>query len=162
MELKTFAAYSTSAQTRLYKFLLDKPEACASTFETIASFKSIHDLLAHMIGAEESWCARILGEELPPRYEGRAPESVAAIYADWRAQRKITESILEGAGAAELSRSLAVTLRVIDAQLQLTVEQILFQIFNHENFHRAQCSLLLQMQGIDPPLFDFVVEYMAR
>jgi uncharacterized damage-inducible protein DinB len=162
MELKTFASYSTSAQSRLYEFLLDKPEACAKPFETIATFKSIHDLLAHMIGAEEAWCARILGNELPPRYEQRAPESVSAIYADWQAQRQITQSIVDNADTAELSRSVPVTLQTINAQMVLTVELMLFQIFNHENYHRGQCSMLLQTQGIDPPPFDFVLEFMPR
>lgn len=162
MEIKTFAAYSLSAQTRLFEFLLDKPDACARAFETIAGFKSIHDLLAHMIGAEEAWCARILGEELPPRYEQRAPESVTAIYADWQAQRNITQSIIDRSDAGDLARSVPVTLKAINVQMELTVEQILFQIFNHENFHRAQCSTFLQMQEIDPPLFDFVLEYMPR
>jgi uncharacterized damage-inducible protein DinB len=162
MELKTFSAYSTSAQSRLYEFLLDKPEACAKTFETIASFKSIRDLLAHTVGAEEAWCARILGQELPPRYERRAPESVSEIYTDWRAQRQITQSIVDHADPSEMSRSVLVKLQTINAQMELTVEQMLFQIFNHENFHRAQCSTFLQMQEIDPPLFDFIFEYMPH
>jgi len=162
MELKTFADYSTSAQTRLYEFVLDKPDACAKKFETIGPCKSIRELLAHMIGAEEAWCARIQGNELPPRYEGRAPEDISAIFADWRAQRGITQSAVDNASPAELARSVHVRLLSINAEIDLTIEQMLFQIFNHENFHRGQCSMLLQMQGIDPPFFDYTLEFLRR
>jgi uncharacterized damage-inducible protein DinB len=162
MDIVSIFQYSTGVQRRLYDFLVDKPEAVAYQSDTIAEFKSVHDLLAHLNGCEQRWIVRILDQPIPERYELRAPEATHELYDDWRRLRSITEAAARDADPAELARPLSVKLQTSSITFTLTVEQILFHIVNHENFHRGQISMLLQQQHIDPPFFDYVYDFMPR
>ena len=162
MDIVSLVQYSTNAQTRLYEFLADKPEALSFEVDTLSPFKTIRDLVAHITGAEQRWTPRILGHDLPPRYEDSAPTSVDALFEDWKSIRSETTGAAQSANRTELDRVILVTLQSSDVSFNLTVEQILLHIINHENFHRAQCSMLLQLQKFDPPYFDYVFEFMPH
>jgi uncharacterized damage-inducible protein DinB len=162
VDIVSIVQYSTSAQQRLYDFLSDKPGAVSYKVDTLAEFKSIRDILVHLNGAEERWTKRIVGYELPQRYEASAPDSMHELYADWRRLRSATEAAARAADADELKRAIPVKLQTSRITLTLTIEQILFHILNHENFHRGQCSMLLQQQKIDPPYFDFIYDFMPK
>jgi len=156
MELITIARYSTAAQELLYEFVIDRPQCWSEPIETLSQHRTIRALLAHSLGAEMRWNARIKGEPQPPRYESTAPSDISQIHKDWRRQRELTTSIIQSADRAELDRVLDVTIPMWLYNGKLSVEEILFHIFSHENYHRGQCSMLLQHQAIDPPNFDYI------
>jgi uncharacterized damage-inducible protein DinB len=161
MDLEPLLTYSTNAQTRLYEFLLQHPESIEKEFDTIAQFKTIRRQLAHVTGAEQRWTTRIVGTYPPAtRYEDIAPKDIQSIYNDWKSLRAETHSAL--ATCTDLNRVLEIKLGTGEPPFPLTIEQILIHVVNHENFHRGQCSMMLQLQHIDPPYFDFIFEYMGR
>jgi uncharacterized damage-inducible protein DinB len=162
MDIISIVQYSTNAQSRLYDFLLDKPHAVGYHADTLAQFKSIRDILIHLIDAEQRWTNRILGLELPQHYHADAPDMTQELYDDWRHIRAKTESAARSADAVELERSIEVKLQTTGIVFTISVEQMLYHIVNHENFHRGQCSTLLQLQKIDPPYFDFIYDFMPR
>jgi uncharacterized damage-inducible protein DinB len=157
MELITIARYSTSAQEHLYEFVIGHPETWSEPLETISQHRTIRALLAHGIGAEQRWVARINGEPQPERYETSAPVDVVHIHKDWRKERDRTMSIIHEADRAEMDRRIDVSIPAMNWSGTLTVEEILFHILNHESYHRAQVSMLLQHQAVDPPNFDFTL-----
>ncbi len=154
MELQTILQYSDKSRTLLRETLAANESLFERAFATTSEFTSIRKLLTHIIGAEERWLARIEDRERPPRYEELTAKSLGEMWDDWDRVRAVTRQCLS---AADLSRTLHVELPMWQYQRELTVEQILFHVFNHETHHRAQISMLLQHFGVDPPNFDFVL-----
>jgi uncharacterized damage-inducible protein DinB len=155
MELITIAHYSTDAQELLFEFVIARPETWTESLETISQHRTIRTLLAHCVGAEMRWLARIQGKAQPERYESAAPADVNQIHADWREQRDVTLSIIQSADQVELNREIAVSIPAQNYSDNLTIDEIVFHILNHENYHRGQCSMLLQHLAVDPPNFDY-------
>ncbi len=156
MKLITIGEYSIRAQRLLYNFVLANPGCERLTIETTSPFKTVHDLLAHSIGAETRWMARILGEPLPePRYEENAPREIEALRKDWQRYRKRTMTIIQAATSEELLRQIPYTLPGWVENGSLSFEEMVYHVFNHENYHRGQCSMILQQNGFEPPQFDY-------
>ena len=121
----------------------------------LVRMRSIRYIVSHMAAAEERWIERrIHGREITD-YEERAPDSVAGVFEDWEQIRGRTLEYVRGLNPDDFQRVYTIALRN-EVTLSLTVEQILFHIFNHETHHRAQISMALQQCGVDPPEFDFV------
>jgi uncharacterized damage-inducible protein DinB len=155
MDIRTLFDYSENARRLLRETLLAQPEAFDRPFETLADYASIRQLVAHIIGAEVRWITQRIGGQAVVRYEERVAESVEGVFADWDGIRATTRAFVDAQDAAGLSRSLPITLG--EWRGNLTVEQILFHLINHETHHRAQISMALQQMQIDPPNFDFVL-----
>jgi uncharacterized damage-inducible protein DinB len=155
MELITIAGYSTNAHEHLFEFVIGHPETWSEPLESISQHRTIRALLSHCLGAEQRWIARIKDAPQPERYESACPVSVVNIHKDFRRQRDETLAIINAADRAEMERRIDVSIPQINWADTLTVEEILFHIFNHESYHRAQVSMLLQHQAIDPPNFDY-------
>jgi uncharacterized damage-inducible protein DinB len=156
MKLITIASYSTSAQELLYEFVIARPHSWSEPIETLSQHRTVRSLLAHCVSAEIRWMERIQGSSRLTRYEPNASNDVVDIHRDWRKQRDLTLSIVETADRKELAREIDVAIPASSFHEALAVEDILFHIFNHEGYHRAQCSMLLQHLALDPPNFDFV------
>ena len=121
----------------------------------LREMRSIRYIASHMVGAEQRWVERrILGRDISD-YETCAATSIDDLFVDWDRTRSQTRAYLAKLNPDDYRRVYTVGLgeRWIGS---LTVEQILFHIFNHETHHRAQISMALQQFGLDPPDFDFV------
>jgi uncharacterized damage-inducible protein DinB len=153
MDLRSLFAYSENARHLLRETLESNPEVFDATFETCAGRNSIRGLLAHILGAEERWIeVRIGGRDIIP-YEDRLAETVTAMFQDWNAIRERTMAYLDRLAPEQMSE--VVVRKHHGWQDDLTNEQVLFHLINHETHHRAQISMQLQQRGIDPPNFDF-------
>jgi len=154
MDLQTILHYSDKARSLLRETLADNESLLDRPFGTTSQYTSIRKLMAHIIGAEERWLARIEQREVPARYEELMGKTPGELWDDWdRVRAGTRQCLLTG----DLSRSLRVELPMWQHEGDATVEQILFHVFNHETHHRAQISMLLQHFGVDPPNFDFVL-----
>jgi uncharacterized damage-inducible protein DinB len=148
-------AYSERCRAVLRETLAAHPEAFDRPFPTESRFNTIRMLLAHMIAAEERWVqVRIPGAPAGVRYEERAAATVEGVFADWESIRAVTRAFIEAQDEAGLARGITVDIEGWSDVL--SVEQILFHVFNHETHHRAQICLALMQQGIVPPDFDFI------
>lgn len=154
MDLPMILQYSDKARTLLHETLAAHESLFDRPFVTTSQFTSIRQLLAHVIGAEERWLARIEERERPPRYEDQSATTLEAMWNDWEHVRDVTRRCLP---SADLARPIHVEMPIFQYDREVTIEQILFHVFNHEAHHRAQISMLLQHFGADPPNFDFVL-----
>jgi uncharacterized damage-inducible protein DinB len=157
VDFQDLLRYSNNCRAVLRETLTANPEVFRREFETIARYNTVRMLLAHTIGAEERWIERRIGGREIVDYEERAGTTVASLYDDWDAIRQRTVAYVEALEPADYTRSLRVKLG--DWESDLTIGQILFHVFNHETYHRAQISMALQMAGIDPPNFDYVFHH---
>ena len=151
-------AYSDACNRLLAQTLCDAPQTFSAPFETMSNFRSIREIIAHIIGAEERWIKyRIQGETVPIIYEKRAAETIDGIFADANAIRAQTRAYLATLTSADLDKTIELNLPQLNYQGTLTIAEVLFHILTHETHHRGQIVMALQRQGIDSPNFDYVL-----
>ena len=149
-------AYSDTCWRLLGDSLVAVPDAWKDEFETTSRFNSIARLLAHCVGAEERLVGRRLQNlpiEIP--YEDRAAADWTGVYADHCQIRAATYAYLETLSDDDFVDPQPI-LPPTPERGALTRADILFQVLNHENFHRGQVILILQRIGGDPPNFDYM------
>ncbi len=163
MDIRSLLAYSDNSRDLLRETLAAHPEALNTPIETISAYKSIGQLVAHMIGAEQRWTIqRLYAEPRPLRYEETPADTLDGLFADWDTIRARTRAFVEAASEPALQQRIAFSLpNWNNYEETLTAEQILFHIFNHQNFHTAQISMALQQGGIDAPNFDYIFLHRA-
>lgn len=156
MDIRELYRYSDNCRRLLYETVKANPQVFDTPFQTLSSHMSVRRLIAHMIGAEQRWIEKYIGGRDIERYENNPPETIDALFADWERQRAKTEALIAALDPAGLSRRIPVNLPHWGFEQELTIEQLLFHIINHETHHRAQVSMALQQMQIDPPNFDFI------
>jgi uncharacterized damage-inducible protein DinB len=157
MHIPELLRYSDYSRRLLRATLEQREDVFDTPFETIAEFCTIRLLTAHIIGAEERWIMqRLRHATVGPRYETRAPLTVAGVFDDWERIRANTAAFVGSTGTSGLTGMVPVSLPQWGFEGKKTVEQILFHVFNHQTYHLGQISMALQQLRIDPPNFDYV------
>jgi len=158
MNIRRQVAYTENARRLLRETLVAYPDTLDQPFETTAQHKTIGQLVAHLVGAERRWTqGRLYGEARPPRYEDGAAGTLDGLFADWDAIRARTLAFAARADTAALSRVITTELPQWGVGVQVTAEEVLLHICNHQTWHLGQISMALQRQGVDPPNFDYVL-----
>lgn len=152
MTLEEIKDYSDAAVRQLETTLQESPQFIDKKFVTTSSFKTIRELVTHMVGADERWTGRINGQIPETRYEVRAPVDISDVFSDWRQLRVVLDKILQD--PVLIATTLDWQIPNGTTTRTLTVEQVVFHIFNHCTYHIGQISMLLQQFGEDPPNFD--------
>jgi uncharacterized damage-inducible protein DinB len=154
-DFDTLFAYSDNCRRLLYETLLSYPESFDASVETISQWSTIRLLLAHCIGAEERLVStRIQGKTLSASYEERAATTIEELFADADTIRDRTNAYRRTLTDADYDTPLSASSPPWN---NLTISDVLFQVFNHENYHRGQIIMILQSMRIDPPNFDFIL-----
>jgi len=157
MQIETLFNYSDNCRQLLADTLRQYPEELHATFTTTSQFDSIGRLLAHSIGAEERCVTMLIqGKPIPVMYEARAADTLDGLIEDAAAIRAETRRFLSTLTAEDYLQKITIS-RGAARGLVLTVEEILFHVINHENYHRGQIVTALQRRGIDPPNFDYIL-----
>lgn len=160
MDIRKLLSYTDNCRRLLQTTLAAHPDALNVPFETLSNFKSIHQLLAHCVGAEQRWVEqRLQNCESSARYETVAADTLDGLFRDWDNIRAKTRGVLDNIESPDnpmqLHQEIAYSLPQWGRTDILTVEEILFHVFNHQVYHLGQISMVLQQQGIDPPNFDY-------
>jgi len=158
MEIMELLRYADWSKERLRSTIEANPDAWDREYETISGYKSIRALTAHLAGAEERWLMRILRRPQPDlSYEVRSGLSVADVFEGWDGIRSALTEFVRTAGPEDLSAQHKVFLPSVNLDIDLRVDQMLWQIFNHQTYHLGQISTAFQRWSIDPPNFDVVL-----
>ena len=158
MDIRRQAAYTENARRLLRETLTAHPDTVDQQFETSGHYKTIGQLVAHLIGAEQRLTLeRLYAEGRPARYEEQPAKTLEGLFVDWDAIRARTLSFAAQADSAALGRIIVMELPQWGQTLQLTAEEVLLHICNHQTWHLGQVSMVLQQFGIDPPNFDYVL-----
>jgi uncharacterized damage-inducible protein DinB len=149
--------YSDNCRRLLRQTLLDNPGTWDQPLsQPLIEFKSIREIVVHAAGAEERWVKMRIGGREVPFYASRAPATIDGVFTDWDNFRSETYTFLEGQTLESLQKIYRITLGDNLWTGDLTVEQMLFHVLNHETHHRGQVSMALQQMDVDPPDFDFI------
>ncbi|WP_017733969.1 DinB family protein [Nafulsella turpanensis] len=120
---------------------------------TVANAKNFL-LMSHWLTAEEVWLSRLQGnvgpqeqlwKEFPlPELQEKAKKLSAA----WKAY-------LEEINAQKLRASVSYKNSKKEF-FSSSVEDILNHVINHSTYHRAQVASLLRLEGLEPPVSDYI------
>lgn len=155
MDIRRQVAYTENARRLLQETLNAHLTVLDQPFETIAQYRTISRLVAHLIGAEQRLTLERLYQEVrPPRYEEHATETLDGLFSDWDTIRARTLAFAAQADSTALSRVIIIGLPGVQT-IQITAEEVLLHICNHQTWHLGQISMALQRLGIDPPNFDY-------
>lgn len=154
MTYETQLGYSTNCWKQLEEILPQTPDLIHREYVTTSPFKSIFDVLLHIVGAEARWEARLrLGTHDPKMqsfekdFKGDLPELFAV-------QKKVRGMTVHQLSVINLDDVVPVVLANWNVELNMTKGEIVWHITNHERFHLGQVVMALQMFGEDPPNFD--------
>jgi uncharacterized damage-inducible protein DinB len=106
--------------------------------------KPIRDILVHMTGAEAYWIGHVVRGEARRRFDPVAFESLDAILAIWAPQRAATLGFVRS-----LTDEARVSRRAFpwDANHSASVEEIVWHVVTHEQYHRGQVFTRLALLG---------------
>ena len=123
-----------------------------------ATFDSIHDNFAHILGAQILWLSRWRGTSPAKLSAGVDFADLAAIRAGWVSHQTDLDRFL-----AQLTpQQLAGKIRYVNLAGQpfaYRLWQMLVHVVNHGTHHRGEIAELLTRAGHPPPPTDFLVYY---
>ena len=121
-----------------------------------ASYSSLRDTLAHLVGAEWIWLERWLGRT--PRALPAAEDfpTLAKVEERWR---EVEQRMREYLGQLD-DEAIARPLTYVNLKGQTwtyPLWQTLYHLTNHQSYHRGQVTTLLRQPGAQAPAVDFLV-----
>jgi uncharacterized damage-inducible protein DinB len=131
---------------------LNEPGAIAGGLGT----GSIHDMLAHIVGAEEIWLRRWQGEERAPLPVGSDFADIGVIAERWEEVERGRIEYLDRLADDKLDsdvRYMSVTRHVEE---RFPLWQTMLHITNHTTHHRADVSTALSRLGRAPESVDLI------
>jgi uncharacterized damage-inducible protein DinB len=159
-EIRQLYEYNSWANARVL-------EACAALSaeqrgrDLGTSHHSVHETLAHILGAEWVWLER---------WKGRSPTSLPAAHsfadlAQLRARWSVVEQDLLGfvraLGDSDLDRKIEYRTTEGRPYTQ-PFREMLQHLLNHGTYHRGQVSAMLRQLGGKPASTDLIVFYRER
>jgi len=126
-----------------------------------AFFRSIHNVLNHILVADRIWLGRLAGRVPEPGCIGvdgikSLDQEIASDFDELRRERDRTDTVIDAWVETVTADTLAGTLRFVrkgesrDVPLWWAVTQL----FNHQTHHRGQITNLLFQAGQDPGSTD--------
>lgn len=106
--------------------------------------RSIRDILVHLIAAEAYWIGYVIQRKPRERIRPEAFADLDAILARWKPQRQATGEFLSG-----LTPQTRASRRPFpwDASQSASVEEIVWHVVTHEQYHRGQMFTRLALLG---------------
>src|SRR4029077_13130921 len=95
MDLAELFDYSWNCNRLMHRTISGHAEAFERPFETLSAFKTIRDLMAHCVGAEQRWVEGQILNEPVDRYENRAAKTIDELFADLTATRTRTRGYFD-------------------------------------------------------------------
>ncbi len=110
-----------------------------------------HALFCHVLNAQHVWACRILGRQ--PKYTVWENYEVGLFTEISKENFELLDQVLQ---TIPIDREISYATFAGD-QYTGIVKDILFHVFNHSTYHRAQIATLFKESGITPPVTDFII-----
>ncbi len=122
------------------------------------SFYSPIGILTHIGNVEATWIGFIEGEPLDwrnPPHSTKEFSKIDPVVAFLKETRERTHEIIDGFSEKELQRALELEDASWLVNDQLTVEELVWIVFTHEQWHRGELLAAFWSQGVEPPRVDW-------
>lgn len=125
-----------------------------------SSFSSIRDTMVHILGAEELWLSRWLGEQGRTLLNPNDFPNHLAISERWDSFNNQIDDFLVSLKEEDLMREISYkNLEGVAYSLELWKQML--HVTNHSSFHRGQVVTMLRQLKIQPPSLDLVYYYLG-
>ena len=147
-DVNTLLDYHYWARDRMFEALEPLTPAQA-TQDLGGSFRSIHDVVAHLYAADAVWYSRWQGESPMSLLTGEAFPDLAAVRAAWLAHQPRRRAVVVDLGEAGITRVFAFTM-FSGQPTASPFWQMLQHLVNHGSYHRGQVTNKLRQLGAAP------------
>lgn len=117
------------------------------------SVKSIHEILVHMLGAEEFWVYHVLQGGPRTKRDPASFPTPDALEESWRPIREETVAYLQSLKDEELARRVPLPW---NPSASRTAQEIIWHLVTHEFHHKGQVCTRLVMAGVEVPDLDLI------
>lgn len=159
-DVRTLFTYDSWANRRMM-------DACAAltpeqfTRDLGSSFRSVHDTLAHIMGAQWIWLERFRGRSPSALPSGAEFADLASLKARCEQVQRDLSSYVDGLSAADLECSF--DYRDLKGNPHSSVlGHTLQHLANHGTYHRGQVTTMLRQLGAKPVSTDMIGFYRER
>ncbi|SDI08336.1 DinB family protein [Desulfosporosinus hippei] len=126
-----------------------------------SSFKSIRDTMVHILGAEELWLSRWIGEQGRTLLNPVDYPNYLAMAERWGDFSSQIDSFLMSLTETELLEEISYkNLEGVAYTLELWKQML--HVTNHSSFHRGQVVTMLRQVNKQPPSLDMIYYYLAK
>ena len=123
-----------------------------------SSFKSIRDTMVHILGAEELWLSRWVGEQGRTLLNSDDFQTCSSLADRWDGYRDQINSFILSLTEENLSQEISYkNLKGIPYSLELWKQML--HVTNHSSFHRGQAVTMLRQLKKQPPSLDLISYY---
>ena len=123
-----------------------------------SSFKSIRNTMVHILGAEELWLSRWMGEHGRTLLISDDFPTYTSLTERWDDFRNQIDPFLESLTESDLMEEISYkNLKGIPYSLELWKQML--HVTNHSSFHRGQAVTMLRQLMKQPPSLDLISYY---
>ena len=123
-----------------------------------SSFKSIRDTMVHILGAEELWLSRWVGEQGRNLLNSDDFPTYSSLIGRWDDFRNQINSFVLTLTEENLTQEISYkNLKGVPFSLDLWKQMI--HVTNHSSFHRGQAVTMLRQLKKQPPSLDLISYY---
>lgn len=135
-----------------FKYNLDKNQMMISyLFENQNDLnEKIHVLISHILNAHEIWNTRIL--KVPTQFAVWQLQDWIAMKEVDQNNHSVSDAILDSKALDEIVNYTTST----GEKYSNTIQDLLFHLINHSNYHRGQINMELKNLGLKPLITDYV------
>ncbi|EGW40563.1 DinB family protein [Desulfosporosinus sp. OT] len=129
------------------------------TRDLSSSFNSIRDTMVHILGAEELWLSRWMGEQDRTLLNSKDFADHDSLVNRWSDFRKQLNNFLELVPEDDLVKEISYkNLKGIPYSLELWKQML--HVINHSTYHRGQAVTMLRQLKKQPPALDLITYYL--
>lgn len=123
-----------------------------------SSFKSLRDTMVHILGAEELWLSRWMGEQGRTLLNSDDFPTYSSLVDRWDDYRDQINSFILSLTEDDLTQEISYkNLKGIPYSLKLWKQML--HVANHSSFHRGQAVTMLRQLKKQPPSLDLISYY---
>jgi len=123
-----------------------------------SSFKSMRDTMVHILGAEELWLSRWMGEHGRALLNSDDFPTYASLTDRWDDFRNHIDQFLVSLTEEDLKQEISYkNLKGIPYSLELWKQML--HVTNHSSYHRGQVVTMLRQLKKQPPSLDLISYY---
>ncbi|AFM39857.1 hypothetical protein Desaci_0797 [Desulfosporosinus acidiphilus SJ4] len=126
-----------------------------------SSFSSVRDTMVHILGAEELWLSRWMGEQGRSLLNANNFLTADALSKRWSDFGKLLNSYLDSLKEENLMEEISYkNLKGIPYSLELWKQML--HVINHSTYHRGQVITMLRQLKKQPPSLDLINYYLEH
>lgn len=150
-------AFSDAINERWFSWLREQEtELLDRNFEF--SFRSPLGILTHIGNVEHTWMRLVDGEQPDwrnPPYSTKELHSVEPVISFLEETREATHDLVDDLDEKALGRTVTLEDASWLVKEELTIEELVWIVFTHEQWHRGELIAAFWSQDIQPPRLDW-------